>query len=485
VEEDNPPNSPSPRIESESKNQTPRTARDKSGKPVLHSKPVTVMAWSGEIEKAPWSSNESTAATMPRQTKSSSGHSNGRKQKKSGLLSDVFIKRITSSFFALVTLAHLGLLLATFGLDGWKASPMSVNPWYGGSAGTLARVGALALPLLESPAFQWWRLFSSPFVPAGAIHFGVAVVGLWTFGIYSRKALPLAYVSVPATYILSAAFGTLLSVNLNALYVVCGAWSGVAGLLGCVIIDQVLNWKRKKLLNLREWWLTAMILILCAASLLTFSALPMVGLWGTLGGLWTGLLFALLLLLIPRLMRKSKYPSRKRGYWMFLQGVSSFALVGSFITVIVGAALPNKLGETVPSLRYASCSTFGGTLWECTPFGFLASGCGVTMSTSGNGSSIACSLTADSTPIPSSPSGPALLMNGTAIQWLCERYCPSSTSPILPAQQPPPSPAVTSPGPLLIPAESLFPPTTSPSPTQSVSLIQTGRKLRAGTYAVY
>lgn len=500
VDESKPRTRPSSRMDS----------RGQGSKPD-DTKQVTAMVFAGKHATAAWTaqSAKSVSGSTPKPGGVRSIQTQGCPNLFSGsffVLVKQFIVKCPQ-FLALLTFAHLGLLLATFGLGDWKASSMRVNPWYGGSAGALAQVGALALPLLQSPASQWWRLLSSPFVPAGVIHFAVAVVGLWTFGLQAHKALPLPTISVPATYLLSAAFGMLLSINLNSLFIVCGAWSGMSGLLGCLVADQfnmLTKWKeRNSSWNGKQWWLTSLMLIVCAAALLTFSVLPMVGLWGTLGGLWMGIMFTVPLLLIPR-VRKSQRPE-VRG-WRVLQGCAFLLMLGSFAAVILGAALPNKLGQkSLPFLQGASCSTFGGTAWECTPLGYLPSGCGITIIKNTSSSTavarqtarITCAPSATSTTVPLLRSSPALLMNETALQLLCERHCSNATSPIpgprykngtQPTRFPPTLPLV-SPQPLLIPVESLLPPvppplypspSPSPWPIPSVSRIQAGRKLHAG-----
>ena len=321
---------------------------------------------------------------------------------------------VSTSFLALISVAYLIMFIMSLWKSNWGMEPLSVNPWFGGSAESLAAVGAEVLPLMEGSGKEWWRLLSAPFLPAGTIHFAVSVAGLWIYGRYAQLALPLPQVSVAGVYLVSALVGVLASANLNAYYVTCGALAGVCGLLGTVCIDQAINFRVKKLWNLQEWWMVALVLLLNIAAFMTISLMPLISIWSSAVAFLAGVLVSYALVLLPRVGRGK--PGNTK--WASIQIISALVVVLGFTAAVVGATMPTKLGENVSFLKSASCVGFGSM--QCTPYGFMADGCGLTLTNSGN-ATISCP----------SPLGPVELPNDAQYQLgnlnatsaLCAQYC--------------------------------------------------------------
>lgn len=320
--------------------------------------------------------------------------------------------RWSTAFLAIVALANIVLYIMSLWQNKWKMEPMTVNPWYGASADALTAVGASNPQLMWGASKQWWRMFSAPFLPAGLIQLLLSLAGLFFYGRYAQLALPLPQASVPGLYLLAALVGTLASANLNGYFVSCGTMAGISGLLGCVCIDQMLHFKKKKLMNLQEWWMVLFVLLINIGGFITASLVPMVDIWYTAGGLLVGLLASAALLVIPR-VGKGKDGNAK---WASIQITCIVLLALTFVAGVIGAALPMKVGQEVPVLKSASCMSFGSL--SCVPYGYLPDGCGVQSEKSGL--TLICPLS-PSMPL---PPGTALKIGDlTATAALCTQYC--------------------------------------------------------------
>lgn len=324
----------------------------------------------------------------------------------------------STGFLASVALANLILFIMSLWQGQWKLQPLAANPWYGPGQDALAAVGAQTLTLMENNG-SYWRLFSAPFLPAGVIHLAACLLGLWAFGRYAQLALPRPQISVAAVYLLSAIVGALVEANLDAVYLTCGAFAGVCGLLGAVAADQAVNFGQKKLWNMQEWYIVSIILLIPTAAIVTTALFPMVGLWSAVTALVCGFLGTAALLLAPRVGRGK--PGNPK--WATLQILASLTVVGVFFAAIAGVALPNKLGESVTVLQDASCVNFGSL--QCVPFGFTASGCGVQQPNSAN-ATLVCPAPAAPVPLPAGTT--VTLGDATATDALCAQYCSGSSS---------------------------------------------------------
>ena len=335
------------------------------------------------------------------------------------------------AFLVVMSVVYLSMFLFSMSLDGWKVAPMSENPWYGPSSQALVDAGALLLPLMNAPGNEWWRLFSSVFLPAGMIQMFVCIPFLWLFGHPARKSLPLPQASVAGVFLVSSLVGSMVSANLNGKYVACGAFSGVMSLMAVFCVDQAFSWPRNRLFNLKEWWLVALFMVCLVGGFFTISLFPLVDIWFSLGGFFGGLLLALVLVPMPRVQSQA-LGSRKKLVW--IQALSGVALVGIVVAASVGLALTPKLGQSIDVLSSISCVEMSSSM-ECTPYGFLAdTGCGLEWSHESSAVVVACpSDVADSSSkyryYPSNATF-SDIGNEAVTVTECQRYCDGRSDPI-------------------------------------------------------
>ncbi|KAL4525479.1 hypothetical protein Ndes2526B_g02212 [Nannochloris sp. 'desiccata'] len=409
----------------------------------------------GAAAVSPWESNRGIASA-PRSMRRSRSRSSSPSKRVKGTR-DWY----STGFLGVISLTTLILFIMSLMKNSWKMEPLSINPWFGPSAEALTAVGAQALPLMEGSGKSYWRLLSSIFLPAGAIHLGVALLGLWVYGRYAQTALPLPQVSVAGVYLLSGLVGAMVSANLNAYYVSCGAFAGVLGLLGTVCADQMLNFGTKKLFNLKEWWLVSFIMLFNAGGLITASLLPMVGIWYSGAAFLAGFLLSVVLLVIPRVGRDK--PGNMK--WASSQIVCALLLVGGFTASVVGIAMPTKLGESQSLLKTASCLDFGSM--DCVPYGFLPNGCGVTLATS-DSSDISNMLTCPqpaNTVIPLPADAQFTYGNATSTEALCTLYCADALAAFAPRAAPTTEIIMPADAEIIIPSITT---TTPPNPTTTL-----------------
>jgi len=379
-----------------------------------------------EAGRSPWYMSRGIAS--PRSSrKTSSRRSSGSRSGQASNSKIVVHDWFSLGFLCIMSAVYLGMFLLSLSFSDWKIVPLSENPWYGASSQALVDSGAVVLTLMEGPGQEWWRLFSSIFLPAGMIQMFICIIFLWIFGHYCRTSLRLPQVSLPCLFFVSSIIGSLASVNLNAKYVSCGAFSGLCSLLICIIVDQSLTWPRRKLMNLKEWWIVALILVLGVGGFVTISLLPLVDIWFTVGGMLGGLFLTLIISLFGR----GKQGEPKRATWLTLQIISWLALIALIIAGSVGCALPTKVGESVGFLQDASCVDFSSSSLECTPFGFMESGCGLTWNNSAQeeGVYLACPDSSDGNSYLPTNATFGDIGNDVKTQELCIEYC-SGRKPI-------------------------------------------------------
>lgn len=406
----------------------------------------------GAATVSPWQTNRGIASA-PRSSRSRSSSPSKRAKQTRDWYS--------TGFLSVISLTTLILFIMSLMKNSWEMEPLSINPWFGPSAEALTAVGAQALPLMEGPGKSYWRLFSSIFLPAGTIHFAVALVGLWMYGRYAQMALPIPQASVAGVYLFSGLVGSMVSANLNAYYVSCGAFAGVLGLLGTVCADQMLNFGTKKIFNFKEWWLVGSILLLNAGGLITASLLPMVGIWYSAAAFLAGFLLSVILLVLPQVGRDKPNNIKLASS----QIVCALLLVGGFTAAIVGIAMPTKLGESQSFLKTASCLDFGSM--DCAPYGFLPNGCGVTLATS-NSSETSDMLTCpdpSNAIIPLPDDAEFTYGDDASTEALCTEYCADALAASAPEAAPTTEIIIPADAGIIIPSLNI---TTPPTPTANI-----------------
>ncbi|WPT16767.1 RHOMBOID-like protein 6 [Picochlorum sp. SENEW3] len=350
---------------------------------------IDVNATPGTLEagNAPWYVRRGIASPRSsRQISRSRSSRGGSPQKSKKKLAPV--EWYSIGFLTLMTIVYVAMFILSLSFSNWEMAPMSENPWYGATRDGLVQSGALVLPLMNSPGNEWWRLISSIFLPAGLIHLALCLLFLWVFGAYARTAMPFPQATVAALFLLSSLVGSLASANLNADYIACGAFSGILSLLGVIVASQTLEWPRRKLLNLKEWYLVTLILLIVLGGLIVLSLFPLVDVWFSIGGAISGVCLAYIVILFPKVQTSA---NEKRTKWLSIQIGSGVVLVAILIAAIVGCALPTKVGESANFLKSASCVELSSSM-NCVPFGYLESGCGMTWSKDVDSVVVACPI---------------------------------------------------------------------------------------------
>lgn len=338
---------------------------------------LNMTATPGTLEsgRAPWYTSRGIASPRSSRKSSRSRSHRGGSPRKSTKVA-VPLDWYSLGFIGIMSVVYVAMFVLSLSFDDWKFAPMSKNPWFGPSPEALVDSGAIVLPLMNTPGNEWWRLLSSAFLPAGLIQTIVCLLFLWMFGMYARTCLPLPQISLAGIVITSSIVGSLCSANLNSKYIACGPFSGILSLFAVICVNQPLAWPQRKLLNLKEWYLIAILLLVLGGGLITLSLFPLVDIWFSLGGFLGGLCLSLIALLIPRVQSKALGDRRK---YIWIQSLSAVILLGVIIAASVGCALPTKLGQSIDGLAEVSCIEFSPSM-KCTPYGFLDNGCGLVWS---------------------------------------------------------------------------------------------------------
>jgi membrane associated rhomboid family serine protease len=142
-------------------------------------------------------------------------------------------------FTYILILVCTGMLIASFGVNGWLMEPITINPMIGPNANTLIKLGAKQTSLIVNQG-EWYRLFSPMFLHAGVIHYVLNMIALWFIG----KAVEQCHGSLAAAilFIIPAVGGTILSALFLPQYISVGASGGIFGLIGACIADICINW---------------------------------------------------------------------------------------------------------------------------------------------------------------------------------------------------------------------------------------------------
>jgi len=392
---------------------------------------INMSATPGTLEagNAPWYASRGIASPRSSRktsrTRSSRGGSSPRKTKRNLAQYEWY----SIGFFTVMSLVYVAMFILSLSFSDWTLAPMSENPWYGAPSDALVKAGALALPLMNSPGNEWWRLFSSIFLPAGVIQMAVCLIFLWVFGFYARTALPFPQASVAGLFLLSSVVGSLVSANLNGVYVSCGTFSGIISLLAVIMVNQAISWPHRKLLNLKEWYLIVLLLTVTLGGFVAISLFPMVDVWFTIGGFVSGLCLAAIIIMLPD-VRSTAF--EKRRLWISIQATSGVILLGIIIAAAVGCALPTKLGQSIDALQSASCVEYSSSM-NCIPYGYLENGCGLTWSN--ETVMVACPVvdpqsTEDYNYYVASNVTFSEIGDAEVVEVQCQKYCDVRTDPI-------------------------------------------------------
>jgi hypothetical protein len=132
-----------------------------------------------------------------------------------------------------------GVMIASYGVNGWTIEPLSINPMIGPSADTLIKMGAKQTSYIVEQG-EWYRLFSPMVLHAGLIHYFLNMTALWFIGRAVEQCHGFAAAVI--LFIIPAVGGTILSAIFLSEYISVGASGGIFGLIGACIADICMNW---------------------------------------------------------------------------------------------------------------------------------------------------------------------------------------------------------------------------------------------------
>ncbi|GAB2236024.1 hypothetical protein Droror1_Dr00027753 [Drosera rotundifolia] len=284
---------------------------------------------------------------------------------------------------SLIVLVHLVVFVITmFKNNCWESShgdctfrvlgrfsfqPLYENPLLGPSASTLDKMGALREKHLVNES-QIWRLFTSPWLHAGALHLIISLASVIFVGI--QLELKFGPSRVGIIYICSGLTGAVT----GALFVrsspeACSS-GALFGLVGSMLSELVRNWNayNKKILAL---------VALCFISTINFivGLLPHVDNFASIGGFISGSLLGFVLFFSPQLgevvSNKGMFEYGTKRSIAFKQKldrhlqrsislfVYCFILISCLIMVIHGVSL----GEYCSWCKYIDCVP--SRSWTC------------------------------------------------------------------------------------------------------------------------
>mmetsp|Transcript_16231 Transcript_16231/g.27875 ORF Transcript_16231/g.27875 Transcript_16231/m.27875 type:complete len:331 (+) Transcript_16231:77-1069(+) len=259
--------------------------------------------------------------------------------------------RYSSACLWFITLAQLAGYFTGLGLASWQLSPLEVNPLVGLGRDNLLRVGATSTRNIVVHN-EWWRLVTSPFIPAGAIHLWASTSAVWTFGMFLASALrpwQLLWLIV-----VSAAAGSTVGANVGSQVVISAASGPAFGLIGgtCAALimhhrlfnHHVLSWVMLVIVLLLNIFIGATTFVDQTANMAGFVA----GAFGTLGCL---------------LLELKKVETRRKE-WLLRAGCIVCYLIAIAIPIlgVLGLSLGVPIGGCCDGLV---CTNFKQDLWDC------------------------------------------------------------------------------------------------------------------------
>eukprot|EP01135_Chromosphaera_perkinsii_P006336 Nk52_evm65s485 gene=Nk52_evmTU65s485 len=144
---------------------------------------------------------------------------------------------------------------------------------------------------------QWWRLISALFVHSGVIHYLVSLVYLLSYGIALERTIGAWKFAI--LYLLSGAFGNMISAVISPEQVVTGPNAAIMGIQMLLVLDFIFNFQ----IIIRQNVYPLMVIRTCLLilGLFVFSyACPLSDNFSTIAGMFCGL--CLSLIIFPKVM---------------------------------------------------------------------------------------------------------------------------------------------------------------------------------------
>ncbi|KXZ46819.1 hypothetical protein GPECTOR_40g553 [Gonium pectorale] len=149
--------------------------------------------------------------------------------------------RIFAFMYNLLSVAELVYFIVGLYLIDWELADLEHNPLLGpGPEGILKMGGTHTARVIERR--QYWRLVTSLFFNAGAIHLMANLGMVWTFGHFLVREL--SPYTVAFIFLASGLGGVLVSANVGSENMTAAASIPAFGLAGAAAVMLVLRWRR-------------------------------------------------------------------------------------------------------------------------------------------------------------------------------------------------------------------------------------------------
>ncbi|KAK3150270.1 hypothetical protein QOZ80_3AG0231070 [Eleusine coracana subsp. coracana] len=254
----------------------------------------------------------------------------------------------------------IGHWLGRFGFQ-----PLRQNPLLGPSSATLTKMGALVWEKVVHH-HEGWRLISSMWLHAGALHLVVNMFSLMFVGM--RLETQFGYVRIGAVYLLSGLGGSVLTSLFIRNTISVGASGALFGLLGAMLSELLTNW------TIYSNKATAVMTLLSVIVVnLVIGILPHVNNFAHIGGFLTGFLLGFVVLMRPHLGWLQRYgmtpgsDCTTKKYLLYQWILLAVALILVIIEFAIGMAMVFRGANANDSCQwchYLSCVPTSS--WTCT-----------------------------------------------------------------------------------------------------------------------
>jgi len=259
----------------------------------------------------------------------------------------------------------LGMMILATGVNGWDMEPLSENPTFGPSVGTLLTIGAKRTDLIVEG--DYYRLFTPISLHGGWVHYALNMLGIELIGVPLERQFGVF--AVGYIFLISGFMGVVVGAIFAPSTVGVGASGGVFGFFGAAWADLIQNWS----LYSPSAWTTVRQLFFATVLNLMFGLLPFLDNYAHIGGFFSGIVCGLGVLVANRYTRSGQRKSKKtyQGCLQLLSIILTpfMIVVGLFVLFnVVGKG--NLASEWCPWCGYLTCVSFppgDNPWWTCDP----------------------------------------------------------------------------------------------------------------------
>lgn len=245
--------------------------------------------------------------------------------------------------YNVLSIGELVFFIVGLSIVDWQVADLQDNPLLGpGELGVIKLGGTHTQRIVDRN--QWWRLVTSIFYNAGAIHLTGNLGMVWCFGHFLVRELHAG--SVAFIYLVSGWAGVVFSANIGSDNATAGASIPAFGLAGAAIMMFVMRHRRYTC-----WLWTLAVLVLVLGTNVFIGATPFVDNSGNTAGLVFGGILCAAFICI-----RKKQMETKGGEAVLLLS-ASLALV-----VVIAAVIIGLIGLNVDTPAGGCCQK-----WVCTP----------------------------------------------------------------------------------------------------------------------